>query len=182
MEACIAGAEPIYWDTSPWSWSLNACMLIHIVENLLSHKNDNNRCLLKWSTLERQGFLTISTYLRFSIAWWVIWWVVFNLGYIVVENINYLIFSSYLYPFRDKFLTTIFILFTWLLIIWHTHIINYIPCKIKNDCIHTSVICMYLDQDISQTAAINSSPPYTLFKQRAMKIWLTVSIYVHRLQ
>ena len=34
----------------------------------------------------------------------------------VLEIINYLIFSSYLHPFRDEILTAIFILFsTWLL-------------------------------------------------------------------
>ena len=41
-----------------------------------------------------------------------------NVGYVVLEKINYLIFSSYLCPFRDEILTAIIILFSaWLLII-----------------------------------------------------------------
>ena len=87
------------------------------IENPHFHENKNNRCLLeKAITFEWQGFFTTPTYYTLRIVWRVIWWKVFNVGCVVLENINYLKFLSYLRPFRDEILTAIFILFsTWLL-------------------------------------------------------------------
>ena len=89
------------------------------IKNHLSHENHNNRHLLeKGITFQRQGFFTTSTYSRLCIIWQVIWWTIFNVACVLLENINYLIFSSYLHPFHDEILTTVFILFNiWLLII-----------------------------------------------------------------
>ena len=90
------------------------------IENPLFHENDNDRRLLeKAITFEQQGFFTtphitdshrMASNLTGS----------FYVGCVVLENINYLIFSSYfiifMRPFHDKILTTIFILFSaWLL-------------------------------------------------------------------
>ena len=92
------------------------------IDNLLSHENKNNTHLLeKAITFEQQGFSTTSTYYRLRIVWRVIWWNFFNVGCVILETLLTSYFhhiSSYLRPFRDEILTTIFILFsTWLLTI-----------------------------------------------------------------
>ena len=110
---------------------VHSVTLLPIV-NPLSHENNNSRCLLeKAITFEWQGFFTTPICYRLCIVWRVIWQEVFNIDCVVLENINYLIFSSYLQLFCDQILAAIFILLsTWLLIIgchtqqntqWHTH-------------------------------------------------------------
>ena len=48
----------------------------------------------KTITFEQQGFSTTPTYYRLRIVCQVIWWKSFNVGCVILDNINYLIFSS----------------------------------------------------------------------------------------